>query len=60
MTKATLHRSTDPMGVIKKYQSIEPTKWAIFIGPDPFAYYTTKAEAKADAKKFDLDLGADR
>ena len=56
MTKATLKRSTDPMDKIKQSQGIVPTKWVILIGDDPFSYYTTNAEAVADAKKFDLDL----
>ena len=54
--KATLKRCSDPMSIIKKYQGIVPNKWVISIGDDPFGYYTTKTEALADAREFNLSL----
>ena len=55
-TQATLKRTEDPMDKIKRYQGIKPHKWVILIGDDPFGYYITKAEAKADVREFDLTL----
>ncbi len=44
--------------ILKKIQFPfdECSKWVILLNDDPFGRYSTKAEAKADAKKYDLRI----
>ena len=54
--KATLQKCGDPNAAMKKHQGITPFKWTIMLGDDPFGYYVTKADAQAEARKFNLVL----